>query len=418
MYNKKSILLIHPHNFLNKDSGTDNYIYKIVKELSEYNVSIDLIGVKQEKIWDNFKEQNKQEGNIIKNLTLINFGAGTTENNLMYFYSDIDMKQVFKEKKHYDLIICAYAYSYNVLNYFYSNYKLYLVIDFLSLQTSYFDNSLNNFHKHIADEIQRMSFFDAFVYISYDELTFFSHIFSKPAYFLPHFEKPMEIKQTNPHKILFLGYNNPFNIDAANWLINEITPNLSNNIKITIAGKVCDYIEDDPRIEKLGYVDNLEDLYSKTKIVICPIKMGTGMKIKVVEAMTKGIPIISHPIGLDGLPNKMDTGIIVASTGLDFANAISKLLVDVEFYNECREKIKKHYSELYNNYKPENVIKNILDYKPSLIKEWWTNIYIPNNNYKKRKITFLEYIFSVYTLERFIEIYILGVKISIKRKGK
>ncbi len=46
------------------------------------------------------------------------------------------------------------------------------------------------------------------------------------------------------------------------------------------------------------------------------------------------------------------------------------------------------------------------------------NLYSPVQLKNKRKLTFLEYIFSVYTKEKFIEIMILGIKISIKRKNK
>lgn len=62
----------------------------------------------------------------------------------------------------------------------------------------------------------------------------------------------------------------------------------------------------------------------------------------------------------------------------------------------------------------ENIIKQPFSHK--LIPPYNDTVIIENIKEKKRQRTFLEYIFSIYTLEKFVEIYILGIKVSIKRK--
>jgi glycosyltransferase involved in cell wall biosynthesis len=68
---------------------------------------------------------------------------------------------------------------------------------------------------------------------------------------------------------------------------------------------VCDFIQVDPafkqNIDCLGFVDDLSELYSTSKVVICPLLHGSGTKIKLQEAMNYGIPIVTTRCGASGL---------------------------------------------------------------------------------------------------------------------
>ena len=416
MRKKTSILLVYPHNFYNRDSGVNQRFYKIVKTLSKFNVEIDLIAVTMDlKDWLDFEKQNEDEGNIIRKHYLVKPDTNMSKHKLFNLYSDIDINELGIDRTEYDAIFMCYCYGYSILKHFKSKYNVCFVEDLLSINMAHQINKLNDFPLFLLDEIYRMSFFDAFVYVSYDELTFFSHIFKQKSYFLPHTEEKKYLVNNNKTgKILFLGHWNSSNIEGYKWLIDEVIKYLDKNIIISVAGKICECIEDNPNIEKLGFVDDLDNLYAKTKIVICPLLSGTGMKIKVMEAMSHGIPIVSTSFGLDGIPDKFSTGILVSNYPQEFAENIIKLLKDDSFYDTSHEKLKNYYNILYNNFNTYSIVQSIIDNIQSdiILK----NNYVKNNNLNKNKLKFLEHIFSVYTMERFVEITILGIKISIKRK--
>ena len=122
-----------------------------------------------------------------------------------------------------------------------------------------------------------------------------------------------------------MGSNNPHNTNAAKWFFDKVYPLLPDTIKITVVGRVCSAVPEKENIEKIEYAENLSEYYKKSKITICPMLSGTGLKIKVVESLSYGIPIVCNTRGVDGLLNKLNNGCIVTNDPNEFSNAIQKL---------------------------------------------------------------------------------------------
>ena len=61
---------------------------------------------------------------------------------------------------------------------------------------------------------------------------------------------------------------------------------------------------------------------------------GTGVKVKVVEALAHGLPVVCTTRGVDGLPNKTLNGCLVTDDAAQFAQNIVDLLTDASFYNQ------------------------------------------------------------------------------------
>jgi glycosyltransferase involved in cell wall biosynthesis len=72
----------------------------------------------------------------------------------------------------------------------------------------------------------------------------------------------------------------------------------------------------------LGFVDDIGDLYRRTKIVISPVD-GTGLKIKVVEALSAGKPVFGSQHSIEGLPPGADDCVFIIN-----ATHMSKMLAD------------------------------------------------------------------------------------------
>lgn len=139
----------------------------------------------------------------------------------------------------------------------------------------------------------------------------------KQVFFLPNYRaagpQAGAIRVSSPgydYDMLFVGSRNPFNVDGiAGFLASQSA--LLQRFSLAIAGEVSL----NPRIiaaaaganhvSLLGFVDDLDALYPRVKVVIAPVD-GTGLKIKVMEALAAGKPVFGSRHALDGLPEGSD----------------------------------------------------------------------------------------------------------------
>jgi glycosyltransferase involved in cell wall biosynthesis len=361
----KKILFVYPHNFLDKDMGTNIRVYQLAKYLSDRGYSIDLYACKNmaSTSFDRFAELNRE--NIINTLYLYDFEA--TRRFKKHKLSLYKLRRVFDRRKKlddwvtpimqrqffdilqngYDFVVMFYLYTGELLKETGSLFKkIYFMEDFLSVN-QYISNCCKELGGGLNSEIERLRYFDEIACISSDEKIFFEKVVpDKKYYFIPHL---VQAKKLSPgdkaYDILFIGADNNYNSAGIHWFLTNIYPYLNGNIKILIAGKIVAAIQGEYRnITRIGYVQNLTDLYSQIKISICPLLNGTGMKIKVIEAMSYGIPVVCTARGVDGFPDKNENGCLVADDPLKFANYINRLLQDEEFYRDISVKERNYFA--------------------------------------------------------------------------
>ncbi|OBZ20704.1 glycosyl transferase [Pseudomonas protegens] len=110
-------------------------------------------------------------------------------------------------------------------------------------------------------------------------------------------------------RLLFIGnYEYSPNLDAVQWALEEILPRLwAINPEVHFA--ICGYaLPDsfrqrwtDPRIEWQGFVPDLRDLQRRSALFFAPLRQGGGSKLKVLEAMAAGLPVVTTAQGSSGL---------------------------------------------------------------------------------------------------------------------
>ena len=135
------------------------------------------------------------------------------------------------------------------------------------------------------------------------------------------------------------------------WFINEIMPNIlikNKNIKLYVAGSYPpqELINSaNKNIIIKGFVSDaeLDDLYNSVKMVVAPLRFGAGIKGKVVEAMSKGVPVYTTICGAEGIDCE---SLIVDDTFNDLAD----IYLDNEKLNELSNNLisyaKDNYSEI------------------------------------------------------------------------
>ncbi|OUX37115.1 MAG: hypothetical protein CBE26_03935 [Kiritimatiellaceae bacterium TMED266] len=143
---------------------------------------------------------------------------------------------------------------------------------------------------------------------------------------------------TLPHsQLLMCGYfSDKSNRDAALWFIRSIWPLLAKrhpNLTCQFVGRgignemkqaAIKY----PAIELISEVDDLRPYRKQATVFINPMRLGSGLRIKILEAMATGLPVVSTSLGAAGLPAQNGINCFINDTPEGFADSISWLLND------------------------------------------------------------------------------------------
>jgi hypothetical protein len=106
------------------------------------------------------------------------------------------------------------------------------------------------------------------------------------------------------YDLVFVGSENHLNTRGIHWFYRHIfVPYLRRHkVRMAVAGRVCGNLGfEDAYVTKLGFLGALEGLYDSSKLVVVPILEGTGMAIKLHEALAAGKAVVSTPVGCRGI---------------------------------------------------------------------------------------------------------------------
>jgi glycosyltransferase involved in cell wall biosynthesis len=104
----------------------------------------------------------------------------------------------------------------------------------------------------------------------------------------------------------------------------------------------------DPRVEVTGFVDDVRPYFARATVAICPIRDGGGTRIKVLDALAQGKPLVSTSIGCEGLEVTPDRDVLIGDTPEAFAAQIGRLFDDAglreALAREARQTAERVYS--------------------------------------------------------------------------
>lgn len=194
----------------------------------------------------------------------------------------------------------------------------------------------------LSDEINCINRADVVVCIQPAEEQFFlQNGCIKKTVTLGHFISftPTRVMQKR-NNLLFLASDFFVYRDAINLFLKNIWPKLCAlrpNTHLFIAGKICSTLNKQAltgNVTVLGMVPDLYDLYDSIDITLNPVAEGSGLKIKIIESLSFGKPVVTYPIGIEGLENFENKGVIIARNDDEWIKSVTVLLNDTERYNE------------------------------------------------------------------------------------
>jgi glycosyltransferase involved in cell wall biosynthesis len=136
-------------------------------------------------------------------------------------------------------------------------------------------------------------------------------------------------------RILYVGGYNGANVDGLRRFLNSVWPRIrAQNPSATL--RICGYInraflrERFENVSFLGHKECIEEEYAETALVINPAWIGTGLKIKSIEALAHGKALITTSKGIEGLPKGVEKCTLVTDDDEKFAAELNRLLTDKE----------------------------------------------------------------------------------------
>ena len=137
-----------------------------------------------------------------------------------------------------------------------------------------------------------------------------------------------------PGRCLFVGSNIAHNVQGLQWFLNNVWSSVLQqhpSASLHVCGSVCGQFSRAYRqVHFLGRVDALDCEYVAAEVCIIPLTAGSGLKIKLVEALSHGRACVATSVGVQGVQELRDTAVLVADTPQDFARAVISVLSDAE----------------------------------------------------------------------------------------
>ncbi len=152
----------------------------------------------------------------------------------------------------------------------------------------------------------------------------------------------------------FVGSEEHFpNRDGLEWLTSEVWPEISKQVPgctlrvIGPWGEASRSRLSRPSVEFMGFVPDLGDAI-RGSIMLVPLRIGSGIRVKLLDAMSQGVPTVSTSIGSEGIPATDGVDILIRDDASEFAAAAVELLNDPErrrrLASAARDLVARRYS--------------------------------------------------------------------------
>ncbi|MBD3615431.1 MAG: glycosyltransferase [Gracilimonas sp.] len=195
-----------------------------------------------------------------------------------------------------------------------------------------------------------------------------------PNYVVPNgvdteFFTPSDIIDEEPYSLVFTGMMGYVpNYDGMLWFLDNIFPKIKKqipNIKVYIVGKNPPAELEKRALDDVvvtGFVDDVRPYVWRSSVFIVPLRMGSGTRLKVVEALSMKKPVVSTSIGCEGIEVVDGDSILIEDEPKDFAEAVVQLLQNRNLRSHLTENGYRLVKEKYDWSVVGNHMLNVYDH--------------------------------------------------------
>jgi glycosyltransferase involved in cell wall biosynthesis len=333
----KKVLLLTDVNFWERSSGNRARIYSLVEFLSRrVNLTVVNTGPAPELIESLLSTEFKSEFHVLEKTKYLNSnGYGRRLQKLV-------------KNRQFDAIIIEYIHSSYFLN-FLEDRRAKIILDahdIISERTrdfKQFNYPGALYEMDEKTEIEILNVYDHIMAIcqpDYDKIN--KLIGQDKALLCPHPAIAVLHPFRNSVKnIVFVASAYLPNADAINLFLENCWTTISEkyDVHLSIYGSVGGLVKTNgyQQVSLMGFVPEINDIYQEADIVINPVRFGAGLKIKNVEALANGIPLITTSHGARGLEAGINHAFLIADAPLEMIEAISSLIDHPEIRRKLGE---------------------------------------------------------------------------------
>ena len=172
----------------------------------------------------------------------------------------------------------------------------------------------------------------------------------------------------SPPTILFQGLlTYPPNAEAARWLVGEIAPALRArlpDVQVRLVGPFpADLagLDDPPTVTLAGRVPDMEAELRRADLVLVPLRNGSGTRLKILEAFAHRIPVVSTPLGAEGLGVEPGVELLMADSAEGLAECTSRLLTDPALRASVVDRAEAHFLAHFESSSVEATVGRVAD---------------------------------------------------------
>lgn len=166
------------------------------------------------------------------------------------------------------------------------------------------------------------------------------------------------VRKKGSQQILTIGsLNYPPNADGVRWFLREVFPlikEINAKATLTVIGKnppkdfyhLAAPFGDDIQIK--GYVEDLTPYLEDSALMVVPVLAGSGMRVRILEAFARGIPVVTTTIGLEGIAAENGREVLVEDDPVSFAEVVLNLLENPVQQQTLAENARELVTKLYD----------------------------------------------------------------------
>ena len=151
--------------------------------------------------------------------------------------------------------------------------------------------------------------------------------------------EPLPLDRAERSRLVVVASRNDLNVASLRWFFEHVWPAVrahTPEATLVVCGTVGEKLAVvPPGVVLRGFVEDLADEISRARIVVCPVLGGTGLKIKIVDALAYGRPVVTTTLGTAGFAVGLEGGVISADAPSTFSGAITRLVHDDGYWDRA-----------------------------------------------------------------------------------
>jgi glycosyltransferase involved in cell wall biosynthesis len=185
---------------------------------------------------------------------------------------------------------------------------------------------------------------------------------------IPREEDLTPYAKREPDSLVFWGaMDRAENVDAVTHACREVLPRITSSrpsARFYVAGssptpevrRVCAAA----RAELTGFIETPSVFLSGKRVALLPLRIGAGIKVKTLECMAAGLPVVTTPLGISGIPGKNGIDFLVGNTAEELARQVLTLLHSPTLAEEIGQRARERVLSSYSFAKPLQDLETFL----------------------------------------------------------